>query len=44
MRKQTYNNSVLGKTTDYIDGFVFENSVLAILVWQKAGCETPELP
>jgi len=29
LRKQQYDNSVLQKTTDYIDGFVYENSTLA---------------
>ncbi|WP_157604535.1 DUF6443 domain-containing protein [Solitalea canadensis] len=29
IRKQMYDNSTLQKTTDYIDGFVYENSALA---------------
>lgn len=28
IRKQTYDNSVLQKTTDYVDGFVYENNAL----------------
>lgn len=28
LRKQTYDNSTLQKTTDYIDGFVYENNAL----------------
>jgi RHS repeat-associated protein len=29
LRKQAYDNNVLQKTTDYIDGFVYENSSLS---------------
>ncbi|MXV50373.1 hypothetical protein GS399_05260 [Pedobacter sp. HMF7647] len=29
LRKQTYDNNLLQKTTDYVDGFVYENSTLA---------------
>jgi len=29
LRKQAFDNNVIQKTTDYIDGFVYENNVLA---------------
>ena len=29
LKKQIFDNNVAGKTTDYIDGFVYENGVLA---------------
>lgn len=36
LRKQQYDNNVLQKTTDYIDGFVYENSTLAYF-WMAEG-------
>jgi RHS repeat-associated protein len=48
IRKQAYDNAVLQKTTDYIDGFVYENSTLAYFaipegrVINVSGTLTPE--